>query len=73
MADTPIEAPAPPPRAPRLYSVKTVAGMLDVSERYVWQLIADGGLAAVRPTPRRTLVRDDDLADYIDAHTERAS
>jgi excisionase family DNA binding protein len=43
--------------------------MLAVSERYVWQLIADGELRRVKQG-KAIAVRDDDLADYIDGHTE---
>jgi excisionase family DNA binding protein len=59
----------PAPRAAtRLRRVPEVADMLAVSERYVWQLIADGELRKVTQG-KAVAVRDDDLAAYIDAHT----
>ena len=60
--------------SPRLWSIPDAATerLGGVSERYVWQLIADGDLRSVK-LGRRTFVRDDDLAAYIDAHTGRAS
>ena len=59
----------PPPKAPRLYSVRDSAKLLgDVSERFVWQKIHDGVLRTVK-LGSRTLLRDDDLAAYIDANT----
>jgi len=58
--------------ATRLYSVKRTAELLgQVSERFVWQLIADGVLGTVK-VGSRTLVRDDELARYIDFNTSHA-
>ena len=54
----------------RLWSIPDAAQRLGVSQRYVWQLIAQGVLRRVR-LGRRTLVRDDDLVRYIDSHTEQ--
>jgi excisionase family DNA binding protein len=62
------EAQTPPPLAPRLYKVPTVAEILGVSVRFVWQLIHDGVLSPVK-IGSRTLVRDDELARYIDEQT----
>jgi excisionase family DNA binding protein len=60
----------PAAQAPRLYSVKSAAELLGgVSERFVWQLISDGVLKTVHVGSRR-LLRDDDLARYINAHTD---
>ena len=60
----------PTPCTVRLYSVPVAADLIGgMSERYVWQLIADGVLRKV-VQGRRTMVRDDDLARYIDEHTE---
>jgi excisionase family DNA binding protein len=53
----------------RLWSIPQAAERLGMSERYVWNLVADGTLRTVKQG-RRTLVRDDDLAAYIDARTE---
>lgn len=58
----------PPGEAPRLYSVKSASELLCVSERYVWQLISDGVLRTVKIGSRR-LLRDDELAAYIDSQT----
>jgi excisionase family DNA binding protein len=64
--------PLPEARAVRLYSIPAAAELLGVSERYVWQLIADGVLSKVEQG-RRTMIRDDELAAYIEAHTVRVS
>jgi excisionase family DNA binding protein len=57
--------------APQLHSVRDAAKILgSVSERFVWQLVHDGVLTRVR-IGSRTLVRDDELAAYIEANTER--
>ena len=53
----------------RLWSIPDAADRLGVSQRYVWQLIAQGVLRRVK-LGRRTLVREDDLIRYIDGHTE---
>lgn len=53
----------------RLHSVAVAADLLGgMSQRFVWQLIADGVLSRVK-IGRRTLVRDDELAAFIDANT----
>lgn len=71
MTDATISEPAP--CSVRLWSIPDAAERLGgVSERYVWQLIAEGRLRAVK-LGRRTFIRDDDLAAYIDAHTGQAS
>jgi hypothetical protein len=62
----------PPPRVPpRLRRVPEVAEILAVSERYVWQLFTTGDLRKVKQG-KTIAVRDDDLADYIDGHTDGA-
>ena len=66
MTDTAMSEPA----STRLWGIRDAADRLGVSERFVWQLVADSKLRAVK-LGRRTFVRDDDLAAYIDAHTER--
>jgi excisionase family DNA binding protein len=75
---TATQAPPPPPDddlvpavadAIRLYDLTDAAAMLGgVSQRYVYQLIYDGVLRKVKQG-RRTFVRGDDIAAYIDAHT----
>lgn len=60
--------PAPEPLAVRLYSVMTAADMLDMSPRYVWQLMREGELSRVK-LGSHTRVRDDELAELIDANT----
>jgi excisionase family DNA binding protein len=59
------------PPSSQLWSIREAAERLGVSERYVWQLIADGVLRKVK-LGRRTMVRDDDLIRYIASHTEDA-
>ena len=61
----------PPPdtiatlKVPALLSVRTVAQLLDVSPRTVRRRIDEGSLPAVRDHDR-TMIRADDLRDYID-------
>ena len=67
------EASQPDPAATvRLYSVPTVATILDVTERFVWTLIREGKLHRVR-IGARSLIRDDELARLIDEATERGT
>lgn len=61
----------PPPdtiatlKVPALLSVRTVAQLLDLSPRTVRRRIDEGLLPAVREHDR-TMIRADDLRDYID-------
>jgi hypothetical protein len=56
----------------RLYSLTAARVLLgDVSERHVYQLIYDGVLRKAKQG-RRTFVRSDDIAAYIEAATTPA-
>lgn len=56
-------------RPPALYSVPNAAQLLgNMSERRVWQLLAEGELRRVT-IGHRTFVRGDDLLALIDRHT----
>ena len=55
---------------PRLLSAEAVAAHLSVNYRTVLDYIASGELPHV-PIGRRKLIRADDLAAFIDAHTVR--
>lgn len=62
----------------QLLTVHEAAERLRCSDMTVYRLIADGSLRAVdmRPAGSRrskTRVRDDDLAEFIDARTRTAS
>jgi len=60
--------------APSLLRVSEVATRLACSRQHVYDLIADGVLAAVDIGMGRaqTRVREDELAAYIDRRTRRA-
>lgn len=53
------------PRAPQLLGVEDVADRLGVSARNVRRLLKEDSLRAVR-LGGRTLVREDDLARFVD-------
>jgi excisionase family DNA binding protein len=53
----------------RLLNVPETADNLRLSERKVWQLIADGDLRVVR-IGGRVLIRPVDLAAFIDARVD---
>ena len=53
------------PALPRLLSLDEVAERLRVSIRTVRTRVALGQIAIIRPSPRRVLVSEDDLRDYI--------
>jgi excisionase family DNA binding protein len=52
-------------KVPALLSVRTAAQLLDVSPRTIRRRIDDGSLPAVREHDR-TMLRADELRDYID-------
>lgn len=57
----------------RVFSIPETAERLAVSRNTVYRLISDGALRAVnvgRQGKPRTRVREDDLARFIDQHTE---
>jgi excisionase family DNA binding protein len=52
-------------KVPALLSVRSVADLLDLSPRTIRRRIDEGELPAVREHDR-TMIRADELADYID-------
>lgn len=61
-----------PQLAVRLHRIDGVREILDVSKRYVEELVADGTLRTVR-FGRLVRIRDDDLAAFIESRTEGAA
>lgn len=53
------------PGSPRLLSLPEAAAVLRISLRSLRTLVALGKLPTVRPTARRVLVAESDLAAYI--------
>lgn len=56
-----------PLSSPRLFSVDEAAQRLGVSDRFIWQLLAEGDLERIK-IGRKTKVSLDDLAGYIESH-----
>lgn len=76
-----VDTPEAPPYAPGvpedkpeptlLMTVEEAAAQLRVSERTIWQLIANRELAVVRFGKRATRVTYQSLVDYVARHEER--
>jgi excisionase family DNA binding protein len=50
---------------PDLLTVQEVADILRVDRSYVYRIIRQGRLAAVRPTPHKTRIIKSDLYDFL--------
>lgn len=58
---------------PELLRVKKVSDILDCSRKFVYQLVAEGKLAALRMSPRNMRILKESLDKYINEKKMRFS
>jgi excisionase family DNA binding protein len=61
------------PNVPRLLTIKEAADCLGIHPRTMQRIVAEGRIGTSRPTPRRVMIPEADLAEYIAARSARAT
>jgi excisionase family DNA binding protein len=58
---------------PQLLTIKEAADRLRIDPRTMQRIVAEGRIGTCRPTPRRVMIPESDLAEYIAARSAKAT
>jgi excisionase family DNA binding protein len=57
----------------RLLAIAEAAQRLGIHHRTLRRIVAEGRIQVVRPSPRRVMISESAIEDYIEARTEKVT